>query len=107
MPVSWGSANVLSKDEQIAYCSMALIPLLSKRQAELWRKYYSKGRFWQGNGWSMGTDITICKLLSEPVSSLVRIYGWTKLTIDCAWRLSAQQILPELMIEEIMFTSMF
>lgn len=34
MPVPRGSANGLSEDEQIAYRSLPLIPMLSKRQAE-------------------------------------------------------------------------
>lgn len=69
-----GSANVLSKDEQIAYRSLALIPLLSKRQAGFEEKYYLKGRFWTGKllehgNWYRNIQIIvwICAISSKDI----------------------------------------
>lgn len=83
MPVSWGTANVLSKDEQIAYCSLALIPLLSKRQAEFWRKILFERETLTGK-WVgyMITDIMMHKFLSEYVSSPVRYMSEQKIVPD-------------------------
>lgn len=70
MPVSWDSANGLSKDEQIANCSLVLIPMLSKRQAEISRKILLKRETQAG---SVITDMTIYALSSRYPP--VRIYG--------------------------------
>lgn len=82
MTGSWGRVNVLSKDEQIAYCSLALIPSLHKRQADLCGKI-QKGTLTGGNGWDVIADITVYTLSAANVPSSVRIYGYTKLTKVC------------------------